>query len=596
MAEKKTIIKGMYNWTFLAIVIVAIILLNIISSFLNKRWDATKDQRYSLSQGTIDFLSNENSFKNRLNIKIYLDGNLPSELKHFRNAIEDKLKEFKEIAGNRIEYQFINPMVGTEQEQLTLHQSLYAKGKGIMPMDVDYTKDGSLNQLLIWPGANIDYEGSTVNTVQFLPGTPPGRPYHLQAISEMVQNSINNLEYILISSIRRSTQNKKPRIAFLQGHGELKYCNTQRMRALLSPYFGLTDITIHDSLAALDNIDGVIIARPTSSFSDKDLYIIDQFVMKGGRLMCFLDALKIDEDTLDKKGTTHTIRYNTGIDRMLFDYGLKINDNYILDVNCAPKSVPFAKQSIIPWFFHVLATPTKHPIARNLETVSLKYVSEVEFVGASKTNVTSKILTSSSNSTRSGMAPMVSLGLALNYGKNPELVPDPENESNKICLAGLIEGKFDSHFKNRIVDEFAKNPAIQFNESSIKEGKVLLVGNGRFIENKYDSMPSKDGIHMLYRPSQINDLRFDPKLAELGIQHSFGNQEFIQNLADYMMGDNSIIDIRSRQIDVHGINNEKIKEDAGFYKIMNLLIPCGIILLLAFLMHYLRKRKYSSNS
>ena len=596
MAEKKTIMKGMYNWTFLAIVIVAIILVNVISSFTNKRWDATKDQRYSLSKGTIDFLSDTSTFKDRLNIKIYLEGNLPSELKHFRNAIEDKLKEFKEIAGNRIEYQFINPMVGTEQEQLTLHQTLYGKGKGIMPMDVDYTKDGSLNQLLLWPGAVIEYGGSTANTIQFLPGTPPGRPYHLDAISEMVQNSINNLEYILMSSIRRATQNKKPRVAFLQGHGELKYCNTQRMRALLSPYFGLTDITINDSLAALNNVDGLIIARPTSAFSDKDLYIIDQFVMRGGRLMCFLDALKIDEDTLDKKGTTHTIRYNTGIDRMLFDYGLKINDNYILDVNCAPKSVPFAKQSIIPWFFHVLATPTKHPIARNLETVSLKYVSEVEFVGASKTNVTSKILTSSSNSTRSGMAPMVSLGLALNYGKNPELVPDPKNESNKICVAGLIEGKFDSHFKNRIVDEFAKNPAIIFNERSAKEGKVLLVGNGRFIENKYDSMPSKDGKNMLYRPSQINDLRFDPKLAELGIQHSFGNQEFIQNLADYMMGDNSIIDIRSRQIDVHGINNEKIKEDAGFYKIMNLLIPCGIILVLAFLMHFLRKRKYSTNS
>jgi len=596
MAEKKTIMKGMYNWTFLAIVIVAIILVNVISSFTNKRWDATKDQRYSLSKGTIDFLSDTSTFKDRLNIKIYLEGNLPSELKHFRNAIEDKLKEFKEIAGNRIEYQFINPMVGTEQEQLTLHQTLYGKGKGIMPMDVDYTKDGTINQLLLWPGAVIEYGGSTANTIQFLPGTPPGRPYHLDAISEMVQNSINNLEYILMSSIRRATQNKKPRVAFLQGHGELKYCNTQRMRALLSPYFGLTDITINDSLAALNNVDGLIIARPTSAFSDKDLYIIDQFVMRGGRLMCFLDALKIDEDTLDKKGTTHTIRYNTGIDRMLFDYGLKINDNYILDVNCAPKSVPFAKQSIIPWFFHVLATPTKHPIARNLETVSLKYVSEVEFVGASKTNVTSKILTSSSNSTRSGMAPMVSLGLALNYGKNPELVPDPENESNKICVAGLIEGKFDSHFKNRIVDEFAKNPAIIFNEHSAKEGKVLLVGNGRFIENKFDSMPSKDGKNMLYRPSQINDLRFDPKLAELGIQHSFGNQEFIQNLADYMMGDNSIIDIRSRQIDVHGINNEKIKEDAGFYKIMNLLIPCGIILVLAFLMHFLRKRKYSTNS
>ena len=98
---------------------------------------------------------------------------------------------------------------------------------------------------------------------------------------------------------------------------------------------------------------------------------------------------------------------------------------------------------------------------------------------------------------------------------------------------------------------------------------------------------------MMYRPTQINDLRFDPKLAEIGLQHSFGNQEFIQNLVDYMMGENSVIDIRSRQIDVHGINNEKIKADAGFYKIMNLLIPCGVILLLAFVMHYLRKRKYS---
>ncbi len=594
MSEKKSLFKGVYNWTFLSIVIVAVILLNIISSYVNTRIDFTKDQRYSLSDGTIEFLSNEESFKNRLNIKIYLEGNLPSELKHFRNAIEDKLKEFKEFAGNRIEYQFINPMTGTESEQQELHQSLYAKGKGIMPMDVAYTKDGTQNQLLIWPGATIEYEGSTSNVVQLLPGSPLGKPYQLQGLTETISNSINNLEYMLISTIRRSTQLRKPRIGFLQGHGELKYCQTQRARALISPYYSLADITINDSIAALNNIDGLIIAQPRSAFSDKDLYIIDQFVMKGGRLMCFMDALYLNEDTLNSKGATHTTRYTTGLDKMLFDYGLKLNDNFVIDVQCAPKSVPYAKQSLIPWFFHVLATPSKHPIARNLEFVSLKYASEIEFVGDDE-NIKTPVLTSSTNSIQTGMAPMVSLGLSLNYGKNPELVPDVKNEKNKICLAALVEGKFQSHYKNRIVDEFAKNPAIKYKEGSVEEGKVMLVGNGRFLENKYDSMPAKDGINMMYRPSQINDLRFDPKLAELGVTHSFGNQEFIQNLVDYMMGDNSIIDIRSRQIDVHGIDNEKVKADATFYKIINMLLPCALIIVLSVIMQYIRKRKYAKD-
>ena len=593
MSEKKLLIKGMYNWTFLAIVIVAIILINIISSFVNTRIDITKDQRYSLSKGTIEFLSNEKSFTNRLNIKIYLEGNLPSELKNFRNAIEDKLKEFKKIAGNRIEYQFINPMLGTEEEQKELHISLYGKGKGIMPMDVDYTQDASINRLLMWPGANIEYEGETVNTLQFLPGTSPGNPYQLNEMTEMIENSINNLEYMLISSIRRATQVRKPRVAFLQGHGESRYSQTQRVRALISPYFSIADIQINDSIGALDKVDGLIISNPQSSFSDKDLYVIDQFLLNGGRLMCFMDALKIDEDTLNSKGVSPTLRYATRLDKMLFDYGLKIHDNYVLDAQCVLKSVPYAKQSLIPWYYHVLATPSKHPIARNIESVSLKYVSEIQFVGNSKTNVNSVILTSSSNSSKTGMAPMISLNIGKNLGEHPEFVPNPTNIANRICLAGLIEGKFDSHYKNRIIDEFAKNPASKYTDHSTKEGKVLLVGNGRFIENKYDSMPSKDGKNMMYRPQQINDLRYDPKLAELRIPHSFGNQEFFQNMVDYMMGDNSVLDIRSRQIDVHGIDKEKIKESATFYKIMNLIIPCGIILLLAFLMHYLRKRKYS---
>ena len=167
-------------------------------------------------------------------------------------------------------------------------------------MDVMYMKDGEQSRILIWPGAVIDYQGITVSTIQFMPGTQAGKPNNIEGLTQIIDNSINNLEYILISSIRKATQVNKPRIAFLQGHGELTFAQTQRARALISPYFSIADVTLNDSLAALDNVDGLIIARPTKPFSDKDLYLIDQFVMKGGRLMCFIDALNFNEDTLNE--------------------------------------------------------------------------------------------------------------------------------------------------------------------------------------------------------------------------------------------------------------------------------------------------------
>jgi ABC-2 type transport system permease protein len=589
-AQKLT--RGIFNWTFLAVFIAGVVIVNIIASLLYKRIDMTEDKRFSLTEGTLEFLDNKNNFDNRVNIRIYLEGNLPAELKHFRNTLEDKLKEFKEYAGDRIEYQFIDPNVGTEGEQQALWESIYAKGKGIIPMDVVYMKDGAQSQMLIWPGAVIDYVGSTVQNIQFMPGTPPGKPYSIDGLTDMIENSINNLEYILISSLRRATAKSKPRIAFLQGHGELTFAETQRVRALIAPYFAIADVTINDSIAALDHVDGLVIAGPHKRFTDKELYIIDQFVMRGGRLMCFLDALNLNEDSLNMKGVTHTLRNETGLGRMLFDYGLKLNDNYVVDARCAPKAVPFAKQSLIPWFFHVLATPTKHPISRNLEPVSLEFTNEIQFVGNSK-NALTPVLTSSTNANVTGLAPLVNLAMPLNYGKNPELIANPEDEVNMRCIAGLAEGYFESHFKNRIVEEFAHNPIAKYKEKSTKEGKVFLIGNGRFIENSYDSMPARDGNGFMYRPTEFNDLRIDKNLAQLGIPLYFGNQEFFQNLTDYMMGDNSVLDIRSRQIDIHAIDQEKVKAHANFYKVVNLLVPIALVLIFALIMAYLRKNRYA---
>ena len=600
MAESNGKIKKFYNWILLGIIVGVVVFLNIIGTFVYSRIDMTEDERYSLSSGSIEFLDKmredgkKNNKVNRLYLKIYLEGKLPAEIKRFRNAIEDKLAEFKEIAGNRIEYEFIDPLEGTEAEQNSLFQILYNKGNGIIPLEIVYQKDGSQTQMTLWPGAEIEYEGFTKNYIQLLPGSPQGQPMQLsKEFSETtIQNSINNLEYMLISALRRTIQKQKPRIAFIGGHGELRFAETQRVRSLLEPYYSVEDLTLNDSLRALDGFTGAIIARPRTSYSDKDLYILDQFVMRGGRLMCFFDKLTFPQDSLNRTGMVSTIRTELGLDKMLFDYGIKTNDNYVMDVRCAPIQTPFAKQSLLPWFFYVAATPTKHPIARNIEPVMLRYASQIQLIPG-ETRLVSPVLTSSTNSRVTGMAPLISLAMPMNYGKVPVLADNPTSERNKICIAGLSEGRFDSHFKNRLIDEFAKNKESGFITRSTEEGKVMVVANGSFIANYYDSMPNKTG-KMMYRPISFNNLRYDEVMAQMRMQPLiYGNQEFFQNMVDYMMGDNSVLDIRSKQIDIHPIDKEKVKDQRTKYMLINIVLPSSFIILLAILLFYLRRRRYA---
>jgi len=573
-----------------------LILINFIGSMLYFKLDMTKDQRYSLAPSTINYLSDKNNFENRISIQIYLDGNMPSELKNFQNALKDKLKDFRRIAGTRIEFLFTDPNVGTEDEINALRAQLYDRGKGIMPLEILYQKDGTQTQMLLFPGALLSYSVNGITKegiVQFLPGTQPGRPYALEQMSDIIENALNNLEYNLLSAMRRLTQTSKPTIAFLQGHGELTYAQTMRARALISPYYELKDVELNDSIAALKDVDGLIIADPQTPFSQKDLYLIDQFVMRGGKLMCFLNTLALNEDTLNATGMTHTTRKNLLLDRLLFDYGIKIKENYVLDVNCAPKIVPFAETTFLPWFFHVLATPSSHPITRNVDPISLKYTNEIEFVQVPKAQLT-PILTSSSNAIPSGLQPLINLALPLNYGKNPNLVENPEDPINKLCVAGLSEGFYQSHFKNRIVEEFSKNKDAKYLQESRQETKILVVGNGTFIRNSYDSILDPKQINSyMYRPIAINELKMDAELAQRRIPLVFGNQELFQNMVDYMMGDNSVLDIRSRQIDIKEIDKEKIKTASLFYKTVNMLGPLVIILILAFIMYRLRQKRYT---
>ncbi len=235
--SKQSTRSKLFNWVVFFIITAIVVFVNIIGSFVYKRIDMTEDERFSLSKGTIAFLEkmnpegakDENDKKggvNRLYIKIYLEGEMPAEIKRFRNAVEDKLIEFREIAGDRIEYEFVNPKRESDADQRALGIKLYDNGKGIIPMDVKYGENKG--EATLWPGAEIIYNGVTKGFIQLLPGTPPGHQIKItpQFSEVTVQNSINNLEYSLVSGLRKVIQKRKPRIAFIQGHGELRECET----------------------------------------------------------------------------------------------------------------------------------------------------------------------------------------------------------------------------------------------------------------------------------------------------------------------------------------------------------------------------------
>lgn len=579
-----------YYGIITAIALVAVILINIIFSFVNFRIDFTKDQRYSLTSTTIDYLKSDTTIQDKILFKIYLDGDLPGELKRMENAIRSKLDEFRYYAGDNIQYKFINPYNGSKESRDALREQLFDKGRGIRPLEITYRKNGSTSSITVFPGAEVEYQGNKVGYVRFL----KGGQYQLDdQLNALVQKGINNIEYNLMQIIAKATRKHKKTIAFIHGQGELKIANTVGARKNIEDGYVIKDVVINGALHSLDKFDGIIIADPQTQFSDKDKFIIDQYLMQGGNIMVFNCPLRVNNDTIRWKGETHSERKLTGLSKLLFEYGIKVNKDLVVDANYTPMAFPGIPKGYINWYFYVLAQGTNSPISSMVNPVKLPYASSLEFVRTANAKHTSPtvILTSSSNSKSYGMAPLVSIGVDRVFGENPQFQENPDDKNNRLMLGGIVQGNFQSAFKNRIVSTYLENKNASFIPKSTQPGKVMVIGNGTFFQNQYyDST---------YVPEE-NRWRYIPRLPRRGEIDELllynpipiGNFQFFENCVDYMCGESTLLAIRSRTIDLRPIDKLKVEKEGTFYKIINIVIPVGIVLLMAFIILFLRKYKY----
>ena len=559
-----------------------IIVVNYICSFAFGRFDMTADQRYSLSNSTQELLEDEERFSDAVFFKIYLDGDLPADFKRMRNAIKEKLDEFRVFAGDRVQYEFVDPNGDEDEEQnFKFQKGLFDDGLRFTKVSIQ-TNNGSEERTL-WPGALVEYGGSTVDHIQFL---SKSMVYDSDDTRSMADGVINSLEYKLVDVIRRVTTKQKKTIGFLQGHGELNEYQTFSARQGLSVHYSVESVAIDGQVNALDPYDALVIAKPSERFNEKDKFIIDQYIMNGGRVMWFVDPMNPNLDSLYTTAITYAMPYDLNIEKdMLYKYGVRLNSNILLDESCGPVYVPFL-DNVFPWYFTPKLQPQDHVITGNLDPIRGNYASTIDIVNASDTAVTKTVILASTSDAIFYKSPArISFELTDKSFKPNFNAPN----QGDYPVAVLLEGNFSSPFENRVSDAFLSSPDFQTKFRS-EHNKMLVVSDGDIIQNLVDLRKNGDQLEPMplpldYEHFMAGQNNVPPKL--------YSNLDFILNSMDYLLGDESLLDLRSKTIAFRMLNQEKVNKERTYWSFINIFIPLLAILLLALVQFLVRRMKYA---
>lgn len=565
------------------LLIIIVIFINILCSFINWNIDITADKKHSLSEESTSIITN---LEDNLFIKVYLEGDFPADFKKLQKATENLLKRFKSIASNRIDFEFINPnSTGNDKEKLALFKQL-VKLK-LTPTDLEIRKSGQQVNQIIFPGAVIYYKNKQVaiNFLKQKSGETPG---------SNINTSIENLEFEFVSAIQYLTKNKLDKIAFLEGNGELDenqvYDITNSVlddNFNLSYYYAVDRFNIKEfsidsttmlpdlprQLTLLNRYKAIIIAKPTIPFNNLDKLLIDQYVMQGGKVLWLIDGVSANMDSLlNKSGAFIATKNDLNIDDQLLTYGVRINANLIEDLRST--KIPIItgysnnkpQQSYFQWpFFPLLVSDSKHTISKNLDGIKCNFVSSIDTV---KNNINKTILLHSSKQSRLNLAPSkVSLGIL----ENPPTIKSYNKENEPIAV--LLEGEFESLFKNRLVQ---KNNQIVLKDKS-KLTKMIVISDGDLIAN--DVNPS----------GTIFPLAYDPN-----IKYTYpGNKHFLINALQYLCDDNGLAHLKTKELSLRMLDKNKVQENKLVIQLINIILPIVLLLIFAFFFIRNKKRKYA---
>ncbi|GAB4454818.1 MAG: gliding motility-associated ABC transporter substrate-binding protein GldG [Bacteroidia bacterium] len=438
-----------------------------------------------------------------------------------------------------------------------------------MPEQVIEKKQNKTSESLVWPGALVSYKGKETVWQIFsrqLGFTP----------QENINHALNEIEYGICKSIHKVKRKKRPEISIVEGHKELDTLRLYDLIRTLSEEYNISRININHKLYALKNLDAIIIAKPDTLIDEKDKFIIDQFIMKGGKVLWMLDPVKINMDSFRLKGYSLALNNETNLEDMLFRYGVRLNPDLIQDLQCAaiPVNIGFSKGQpnfkLFPWIFYPLIMPTSnHPIVKNMDLIKTEFVSTIDTLSTS--GIKKTILLTSSKNSRVAPVPF-RVSLAITQFKLKE---SAFNQGTKP-IAVLLEGTFKSLYANRIPSIIMEDSTIQFKEVSVPN-KMIVISDGDIAKN--DINRSTGVIYPLGYDKYTNQ--------------TFANKQFIVNCINYLLDETGLMQLRSREVKLRLLDQKKIALQKTKWQIYNVLLPPVIISILVILQYYWRKRKYA---
>ncbi|HEY1037994.1 MAG TPA: gliding motility-associated ABC transporter substrate-binding protein GldG, partial [Bacteroidia bacterium] len=422
----------------LIITIAAIVMINFIGAYYFKRFDLTTEKRYTLNEKTVDLIKN---LDDGVYIKVYLEGDFNPSFTRLQNETKEMLDEFRAFSKAGFNYEFINIYDEKNKNDLqNIQRELYQKG--IVPVELKIKSESGNKSQVVFPGAIVTYKGKQTAWQIFRQqvGVPP---------EVCINNSVSSLEYELTNAIKKLQKQIKPRIAFIQGHNELDTLETSDIYFALKEYYDVDYVNINHQLKALKPYRAIVVAQPDSAIDEKDKFIIDQFIMKGGKALFCIDQVYTNNDTLRAKGYTLGLTRSKNLDDMLFAYGVRINNNLLNDYTCTTipvnrgfKGAPDFQMA--PWYYNPLILPTnEHPIVKNLDLVRFEFVSNIDTVTAK--GIKKTVLLSTSKNTRIQNTPArISLATTMMKPKDELFKKGPQP------VAVLLEGSFNSVYAHRV--------------------------------------------------------------------------------------------------------------------------------------------------
>ncbi len=534
-----------------------LILLNLLAAKQFLRLDLTEEKRYSIAPNTKELLKNLDDV---VTVQVFLAGDLNADFKRLRNAVQETLDEFRIYGGDLVQYQFINPDEATsEKERNKFYQGLVEKG--LQPTNLFDNVEGKKVQKIIFPYALVSYQNKEI-PVLLLKGNVAA------SAKEKLNQSVEGVEYELATAVKNLTQTRKPALAFIEGQEELTADQTADLTTALAESY-LID-RVNPNQDDLNGYDAIIVAQPKRKYSEIANYKIDQFIMKGGKALFFIDAVQMNVDSIPLGGT-YAFGYDLGIDNLLFRYGVRVNQDLLQDLfmgNIVVNVGRFgnaANLQPIRFPYHIALNQfANHPTVRNLNAVYARFASTIDTVKADKVKKTPLLFTNRYSRVRK-VPNQISLD---------ELKLDMQKElyqKQYLPVVYLLEGQFTSAYKNRFAPDGSK-PTTESTPT-----KVIVCSDGDLIRNEIDR-----------KNKQPLPLGFDPITRQ-----TFANKELVQNLLAYLLDEQGLINTRSKEIALRPLDEIRIKEEKTFWQVVNLALPMAVVLAFGVARFYWRKRKYA---